>query len=153
MLFRSILNVLSDGAISSIGTFTAKDFLQSTAQTNLPNASTRKDYVDAQVKGVEDRNVSKAGDTMTGNLTNTKAITSNTSIAVDSNTRKIAFEVGTDKTPYISVDYAYRALQFNDNKTVTATNGFEINGNNANGDYFVNHTGYVGGWEIGRAHV
>lgn len=97
--------------------------------------------------------VSRAGDTMTGNLINTKMITSNTSIGVDANTRKIAFEVGTDKTPYISVDYAYRALQFNDNKTVTATNGFEINGNNANGDYFVNHTGYVGGWARGLRAV
>lgn len=102
----------------------------------------------------EDLNlVSRAGDTMTGNLINTKMITSNTSIGVDANTRKIAFEVGADKTPYISVDYAYRALQFNENKTVTATNGFEINGKNGNGDYFVNHTGYKGGWARGLRAV
>ncbi len=75
---NGIVNILSDGAISSIGTFTAKDFLQSTAQTNLPNASTRKDYVDNLVnvlkgdvysKGASDgRYVDIAGDTMTGIL-------------------------------------------------------------------------------------
>ncbi|QWL58226.1 tail fiber domain-containing protein [Aeromonas jandaei] len=90
---------------------------------------------------------------MIGNLTNTKMITSNTAIGVDSNTRKLALEVGDDKTPYISVDYAYRALQFNENKTVTATHGFEINGKNGNGDYFVNHTGFVGGWARGLRAV
>ncbi len=90
---------------------------------------------------------------MIGNLTNTKMITSNTAIGVNSNTRKLALEVGDDKTPYISVDYAYRALQFNENKTVTATHGFEINGKNGNGDYFVNHTGFVGGWARGLRAV
>lgn len=65
---NGIVNILSDGAISSIGTFTAKDFLQSTAQTNLPNASTRKDYVDAQIAAIDAKNVTKAGDTMTGIL-------------------------------------------------------------------------------------
>lgn len=59
-----IVNILADGSISSIGTFTAKDFLQSTPQTNLPNASTRKDYVDA----IDAKNLTKAGDTMTGVL-------------------------------------------------------------------------------------
>jgi hypothetical protein len=42
--------------IDSNGTCSARDFLQNTPQTNLPNASTRKDYVDAQIKVVDDKN-------------------------------------------------------------------------------------------------
>lgn len=155
----NIISVLPDGNTSSIGSFTAKDFIQTTAQTNNAAASTRKDYVDNLVgtlrndvysKGGSDaRYVIKTGDTMTGSLINTKSITSNTALAVDANTRKLALEVGADQIPYISVDYAYRALQFNDKRTVTATNGFEINGNNAYSDYFVRYAGYVGGWARG----
>ncbi|MGL6606620.1 pyocin knob domain-containing S74 family peptidase [Aeromonas hydrophila] len=63
-----ILTFLQNGDISSIGTFTAKDFLQSTAQSSLPNSSARKDYVDAQVATIDTKNVTKAGDTMTGPL-------------------------------------------------------------------------------------
>lgn len=42
--------------IDANGTCSARDFLQNTPQTNLPNASTRKDYVDAQIKVVDDKN-------------------------------------------------------------------------------------------------
>lgn len=42
--------------IDSNGTCSARDYLQNTPQTNLPNASTRKDYVDAQIKAVDDKN-------------------------------------------------------------------------------------------------
>ncbi|WP_033112466.1 hypothetical protein, partial [Aeromonas lacus] len=38
------------------GSLTATDFIQSTPQTNNAAASTRKDYVDAQVKAVDDKN-------------------------------------------------------------------------------------------------
>ncbi|CAJ1807007.1 tail fiber domain-containing protein [Aeromonas veronii] len=38
------------------GSLTAPDFIQSTPQTNNAAASTRKDYVDAQVKAVDDKN-------------------------------------------------------------------------------------------------
>lgn len=38
------------------GSLTGTDFIQSTAQTNNPAASTRKDYVDAQVKAIDDKN-------------------------------------------------------------------------------------------------
>ncbi|MCS3766196.1 hypothetical protein HNP12_000235 [Aeromonas hydrophila] len=42
--------------VDSNGTCSARDYLQNTPQTNLPNASTRKDYVDAQIKAVDDKN-------------------------------------------------------------------------------------------------
>ncbi|CAJ1855804.1 hypothetical protein HLBENOHH_02480 [Aeromonas dhakensis] len=63
-----ILTFLQNGDISSIGTFTAKDFLQSTAQSSLPNSSARKDYVDAQIAAIDAKNLTRAGDTMTGPL-------------------------------------------------------------------------------------
>ncbi|WP_323885517.1 tail fiber domain-containing protein [Aeromonas caviae] len=43
-------------SIDPNGTCSARDYLQNTPQTNLPNASTRKDYVDAKVKEVDDKN-------------------------------------------------------------------------------------------------
>ena len=48
----------------SAGVVTAENFLQSTAQSNLVNSSTRKDYVDGEIA----KQVAKAGDTMTGVL-------------------------------------------------------------------------------------
>ncbi|MGE6114004.1 tail fiber domain-containing protein [Aeromonas salmonicida] len=42
--------------VDSNGTCSARDYLQNTPQTNLPNASTRKDYVDAQIKAIDDKN-------------------------------------------------------------------------------------------------
>ena len=68
----NIISVLPDGNTSSIGSFTAKDFIQTTAQTDNAAASTRKDYVDAQ----DAKRVAKTGDTMTGNLTVTKVLLS-----------------------------------------------------------------------------
>lgn len=50
------------------GSLKAPDFIQTTAQSTNAAASTRKDYVDAQVSAVDAKNVAKAGDTMTGNL-------------------------------------------------------------------------------------
>ncbi|MFM1687954.1 pyocin knob domain-containing S74 family peptidase [Aeromonas salmonicida] len=58
----------SNEVVFNANGITAKDFIQNSAQSTNAAASTRKDYVDAQVKGVEDRNVNKAGDTMTGML-------------------------------------------------------------------------------------
>ncbi|MGG5825947.1 pyocin knob domain-containing S74 family peptidase [Aeromonas salmonicida] len=65
---NSIITVTPDGNVNSTGTFTAKDFIQSTAQLNNAAASTRKDYVDAQIAAIDAKNVTKAGDTMTGPL-------------------------------------------------------------------------------------
>ncbi|ASX13051.1 hypothetical protein CK627_20815 [Aeromonas dhakensis] len=42
--------------ITPDGTCSAKDFIQNTPQTNLPNASARKDYVDAKFKEVDEKN-------------------------------------------------------------------------------------------------
>lgn len=50
------------------GSLNAPDFIQTTAQLDNAAASTRKDYVDAQVSAVDAKNVAKSGDTMTGSL-------------------------------------------------------------------------------------
>lgn len=53
---------------TATGSITAPDFIQSSAQSTNAAACTRKDYVDAQVKAVDTKNVAKTGDTMTGTL-------------------------------------------------------------------------------------
>ncbi|RSM24979.1 hypothetical protein C5B77_19480 [Aeromonas salmonicida] len=50
------------------GSLKAPDFIQTTAQSTNVASCTRKDYVDAQVKAIDAKNVAKAGDTMTGTL-------------------------------------------------------------------------------------
>lgn len=54
--------------VTSATSISAPDFIQTTAQSTNAASSTRKDYVDAQVGAVDAKNVSKAGDTMTGAL-------------------------------------------------------------------------------------
>ncbi|WP_429098153.1 tail fiber domain-containing protein [Aeromonas veronii] len=63
--------------VDSNGTCSARDYLQNTPQTNLPNASTRKDYVDAQIKAVDDKNFTyyKAALTAQVNLNTLGAMT------------------------------------------------------------------------------
>ncbi|QAX98567.1 hypothetical protein ASfcp2_233 [Aeromonas phage AsFcp_2] len=77
----NIISVLPDGNTSSIGSFTAKDFIQTTAQSTNVASCTRKDYVDAQVGAVDAKNVAKAGDTMTGVL----AVAANAQIGASAN--------------------------------------------------------------------
>ncbi|HGY0993979.1 TPA: pyocin knob domain-containing S74 family peptidase [Aeromonas salmonicida subsp. pectinolytica] len=62
--------------VTSATSISAPDFIQTTAQSTNAAASTRKDYVDAQVKAIDVKNVAKAGDTMTGNLTVPKILLS-----------------------------------------------------------------------------
>lgn len=52
----NVIAVDSAGAMSVKSSITSTDFIQSTAQTNNPSASTRKDYVDAQVKAMDEKN-------------------------------------------------------------------------------------------------
>ncbi|WP_429234748.1 tail fiber domain-containing protein [Aeromonas salmonicida] len=78
------LNKPSAGDVSALavsggtvaGNITATDFIQSTAQTNNAAASTRKDYVDAQVKAVSDQSLKLTGGTVKGNITATDFIQS-----------------------------------------------------------------------------
>ncbi|AAQ17987.1 hypothetical protein Aeh1ORF318w [Aeromonas phage Aeh1] len=117
---------------------------QGTAAGHLIN----KAYVDA----VDAKNVAKAGDTMTGDLINTKSVRAPVVLSAVGD-RKLALEISSaaDNLPYISVDFAYRALEFNDNKSVTAVHGFEVNGRNSTSNFIVRSTGFVGGWARGLA--
>jgi hypothetical protein len=67
---NDIVTVTSDGKI------TANEFYQNTPQTNLPNASTRKDYVDAQIKAIDDKNFTYFKAALSVNLNTLGAIQS-----------------------------------------------------------------------------
>ncbi|ADM79956.1 hypothetical protein phiAS5_ORF0113 [Aeromonas phage phiAS5] len=62
------VKIYADKVVSPTS-FNAPDFIQTTPQSSVAGASTRKDYVDTQIAAIDAKNVSKAGDTMTGELT------------------------------------------------------------------------------------
>lgn len=63
-------------SITSDAKITANEFYQNTPQANLPNASTRKDYVDGQVKAVDDKNFTNNKTALNVNLNTLGSYTS-----------------------------------------------------------------------------
>lgn len=63
-------------SITSDAKITANEFYQSTPQANLPNASTRKDYVDAKFKEVDDKNFTYFKTALNVNLNTLGSLTS-----------------------------------------------------------------------------
>ncbi|CAJ1844996.1 tail fiber domain-containing protein [Aeromonas hydrophila] len=63
-------------SITSDAKITANEFYQNTPQANLPNASTRKDYVDAKFKEVDDKNFTYFKTALNVNLNTLGSLTS-----------------------------------------------------------------------------
>ncbi|UYD60086.1 long-tail fiber protein [Aeromonas phage avDM12-TAAL] len=169
----SIFSLNQLGGVSALGTVNAKQF---TSNDDAGFVSARN-ASQGMFVGADGRTIIGGGTNTTdqasvqirpGGIGNMSNITSfqadgkvigkwfvGNTVGVDSNGRQLAMEIsaGTDKLPYISVDYAYRALEFNNNKTVTAVHGFEINSRNGLSQYYVRPSGFVGGWARGLALV
>lgn len=73
-----VITVNPDGSSAFKGSLSAPDFIQTTAQTNNAAASTRKDYVDAEIA----KCLPKAGGSVTGNI----VITNDSSLTWSRNT-------------------------------------------------------------------